>query len=307
MLRQAQEAIQSSGLGPEPSLALVRPVLEFMARLDWNLSPPELGQRLHCFLRQLLGNPDPYARVKERLNRRAVTLYPTWRRRFQEAFSPLEAAVRLAIVGNLLDLGAKTQMDDHAVMTAFEDSLTAPLRGSVPALARAIHRAGSILYLADNAGEIVFDRDLLAQLPPGRFALVVRGSPVLNDATLADADAAGLSDLCEVISNGSDAPGTILDDCSPAFRNRFEAADLVIAKGQGNFESLTGFGKATYFLLKVKCPVLSRALDCPVGSLVLHHRHLQTRAGTKRKEPARTRASSRVPPGGPCVQPDQLH
>jgi uncharacterized protein with ATP-grasp and redox domains len=94
---------------------------------------------------------------------------------------------------------------------------------------------------------------------------------VLNDATLVDAERAGLTNFCEVIPNGSDAPGTLLEDCSPEFSARFDAADLVIAKGQGNYESLADTAKRIFFLLKVKCPVLAESLGCPCGSLVLHH------------------------------------
>ncbi len=116
-----------------------------------------------------------------------------------------------------------------------------------------------------------FDHDLLAQLPPGNFTVAVRGAPVLNGATLADAEWAGLAGFCEIITNGSDAPGTLLGDCSPEFRARFAAADVVIAKGQVNYESLAGVNQNIFFLLKVKCPVIAERLQCPVGGLVLHH------------------------------------
>jgi uncharacterized protein with ATP-grasp and redox domains len=246
-------------------------VSQLMDRADWNLPAPVLGQQMHRLIRQLTGNPDPYAAIKQQLNQRAAEMYPRWHRRFRAGFPPLEAAVRMAIVGNLLDVGAKTQLDAANVAAAFEAALSAPLRGSVEELAAAIRSARSILYLADNAGEIVFDRDLLAQLPLGSFTVAVRGRPVLNDATLADAELAGLSDIGEIISNGSDAPGTILDDCSPEFRAHYAAADLIIAKGQGNYETLIGSDKPIFFLLKIKCEVLSRALGWPRGSLMLHH------------------------------------
>ncbi|MBP9900537.1 MAG: ARMT1-like domain-containing protein [Verrucomicrobiota bacterium] len=271
MLRQAREAIAFSGVETEAGFEVLRRVLRLMSELDWTLPPPVLGQQVHRLIRQLTGNSDPYAAIKERMNQQAAHLYPMWHTIFRQAHSPLDAAVRVAIVGNLLDVGAKTQLDAASVRTAFEGALSAPLRGSIDEFAEAIRSARSILYLADNAGEIVFDRDLLAQLPLGKFVVAVRGSPVLNDATLADAEQAGLPDYCEIISNGSDAPGTVLEDCSPAFRERFAAADLIIAKGQGNYESLTDPGKHIFFLLKIKCEVLSQSLGWPLGSLVLHH------------------------------------
>jgi hypothetical protein len=271
LVRQAREAIAFTGAETAFSLEVLRRALRLMTELDWGLPPPAMAQQVHRLIRQLTGCSDPYARVKERLNKHAAWLYPIWHRRFRQSHSPMEAAVRLAIVGNLLDVGAKTQLDADSVREAFEDAVTAPLQGSVEEFSAEVRRAHSILYLADNAGEIVFDRDLLAQLPLGTFAVGVRGRPVLNDATLGDAVNAGVANLCELISNGSDAPGTILGDCSPAFRDRFEAADLVISKGQGNYETLAGMNKNIFFLLKIKCDVLSQALGLPRGSLVLHH------------------------------------
>jgi uncharacterized protein with ATP-grasp and redox domains len=100
----------------------------------------------------------------------------------------------------------------------------------------------------------------------------VRGAPVLNDATIADARDVGMHELAPVLENGSDAPGTILEDCSPSFRARFDAADLVIAKGQGNFETLAGVAANVVFLFKVKCPVVARRVRVSVGTdVLLHH------------------------------------
>ncbi len=271
LLRQAREAVALSAMHGKAGAELVSAVERLVDGADRNLSPPALAQQVQRLIRRRTGKPDPYAAVKQRLNKQTAALYPEWHRRFREVYPPLEAAVRLAIVGNLLDVGAKTRLSEDTFLAALEEALTQPLMGSLSEFGEAIRSARQILFLADNAGEIVFDRDLLAQLPLGNFTVVVRGAPVLNDATLADAEWAGLTDVCEVIANGSDAPGTLLADCSPAFRARFEAADLIIAKGQGNYETLAGADKRIFFLLKVKCPVVAEALGCPCGSLVIHH------------------------------------
>lgn len=270
-VRQAREAISQTGVDATAGFQVLRHVLQLLSREDLSVPPPLIGKKVHRLIRRLTLCSDPYAGLKTRMNEQAARQYLTWHRRFREAYSPLEAAVRLAIVGNLFDVGAKTRLDPSGVRLAFEAALTAPLRGSVEALADAIQRSRSILYLADNAGEIVFDRDLLAQLPIGSLTVAVRGFPVLNDATMADAEQAGVTEFCEVISNGSDAPGTILTDCSQEFRECFEAADLVLSKGQGNFETLSGVNKNVFFLLNIKCEVLSRVFGWPTGSLVIHH------------------------------------
>ncbi len=217
LLRQAREAMALAAANGKTDPELLNAVERLVTTADGNLSPPALTQQMQRLIRQRIGDQDLYLAIKQRLNEMAAALYPEWHRRFVEIYPPLEAAVRLAIVGNLLDVGPKLRLDDDAVLSALEGALTQPLVGSLPEFAEAIRQARQILYLADNAGEIVFDRDLLAQLPPGKFTVVVRGGPVLNDATMADAQWAGLTDLYSVITNGSDAPGTVLDDCSPEF------------------------------------------------------------------------------------------
>ena len=94
---------------------------------------------------------------------------------------------------------------------------------------------------------------------------------MINDATRMDAQAVGLDEIVEVIDNGSDAPGTLLEDCSPEFRTRFANADCIIAKGQGNFESLSQQSGNIFFLFKVKCPLVANHVGQPVGTQVLVH------------------------------------
>jgi len=139
---------------------------------------------------------------------------------------------------------------------------------------KACGQGQTILYLADNAGEIFFDRLLIEQLSGAKVTLAVRGAPVINDATRTDALAANLEDLVEIIDNGSDAPGTILNDCSAEFRRRFDEADMVIAKGQGNFESLSDEPRDIFFLFRAKCPVISLHSGFSVGSYVATNRSL---------------------------------
>jgi len=131
------------------------------------------------------------------------------------------------------------------------------------------------MYLADNAGEIAFDRLLIEKISPERVTLVVRGAPVINDATLADAQAVGLDKIVEIIDNGSDAPGTILSDCSREFQRLYTDADLIIAKGQGNFETLNNEPGNLFFLFKVKCPLVADLVNQPIGTQML----VQSRSG----------------------------
>ena len=249
---------------------VVREVLRLAADLDMSQSPPVIGQRIHRLIRKLICNNDPYHELKERFNRLALRMCAELEERVRTSEDALETAVRLAIAGNIIDLGVKTSIKESDVEKIIRDCLTADFDSrQVEEFRNAVSRAEKILYLADNAGEIVFDRLLIEQLPAEKVTVVVKGSPVINDATMEDAEFAGLTKLVEVIDNGSDAPGTILETCSQIFRNRFAEADLVIAKGQGNYETLSDADKNIFFILKAKCPVIARDLGCEVGEMIL--------------------------------------
>lgn len=251
---------------------VLRESLAMWQRMDLRQSPPAIAQQTHRMVRRLTGVADPYLEVKNRYNRFAMEMYPELRQRVDECVNPFEAAVRLAIAGNIIDFGVNSTVEQHTVRESIVRAMSDPIDAqAVQRLKQAIDRAGDILYLGDNAGEIVFDRLLIERMPREKVTFVVRGGPILNDALAEDARFAGITELVEVIDNGSDAPGTILDACSEPFRRRFERADLIIAKGQGNFESLNGdCEKANiFYLLRPKCVVLSRHLGCEIGRLVV--------------------------------------
>lgn len=248
---------------------ILREVLAAAAQMDLEQSPPVMAQTIHRRLRELTGQTDPYREVKDRFNQLALKFCRQFRDRLQQVENPLEVAVRLAIAGNIIDLGVKSALEEQEVVDAIETCLTDPLSGNVDEFAEAIEKAQSIVYLTDNAGEIVFDRLLIEQLPRDRVVVAVKGGPVINDATLCDAETAGLTELVRVMDNGSDAPGTVLEDCSAEFRQHFEEADLIISKGQGNYETLGESPRPIFFLLRVKCPMVSRDTDCPVGRMLL--------------------------------------
>ncbi|MFH0785457.1 MAG: ARMT1-like domain-containing protein, partial [Pseudomonadota bacterium] len=173
--------------------------------------------------------------------------------------------------GNVIDYGIKDDLTAEMIPTALESSFAGPFNGNVAEFFTAAERATEILYLADNAGELVFDRLLLELLPREKITVVVKGGPAINDALRADATVAGLDGLVAVTDTGCDGAGIELAACSPEFQRRFSRADLIIAKGQANFESLDGCGQNIFFLFKVKCSVVARHIGQAVGNLNLHH------------------------------------
>ena len=248
---------------------VLREVLRAAAEMDLRRTPPEMAQWIQRRIREQIGGSDPYLRIKDRFNRLALEMYPTLQEWVRKAVIPMEMAVRLAIAGNVIDLGVHSRLSEAQVRESVMHALSASLTADVGEFSRAVSNAERILYLADNAGEIVFDRLLIEQIPPGKVTVAVRGVPVINDATMTDAEDTGMTELAEVIDNGSDAPGTILDDCSQSFRDRFDEADLIVAKGQGNYETLSEVDKQIYFLLKAKCPVIARDIGCQMGEMIL--------------------------------------
>lgn len=249
---------------------ILREVLSMVCKMDFNQTPPVMTREVHRLIRELTGVEDQYLEIRNRFNSLALQMYPDLKERIETSADPLETAVRLAVVGNIIDFGANPTVEHSQIEQAIAQSLTLPLdMEAFRQLRNSAAAAKDILYIGDNSGEIVFDRLLIEQLPYQKITFVVRGSPILNDVVMEDARVVGLTDIVDVIDNGSDAPGTILDICSEQFRRRFDEADLLIAKGQGNYETLTGVEKEIFFLLQPKCAVLARHLDCEVGSLVL--------------------------------------
>ncbi|MDX9866338.1 MAG: ARMT1-like domain-containing protein [Kiritimatiellia bacterium] len=269
IFRQTLDAVRRVSADTAVHERVVKQVAEWIRVADLSESPPVMAQRLHRYLRGLTGIDDPYAEAKARDNALALSLLPELRERVDASTDPFTLAVRLAIAGNLIDLGPKSDLTSEEVAAAIRNVEKAPFSGDVAVLRRMADRAKTILYLADNAGEIVLDRLLIEALGPGCVTVAVRGAPVINDATLADAQTAGLHELVKVISNGADVPGTVLSECSAEFREYFEQADLVISKGQGNFETLSEASRDICFLFKVKCPVIAERVDLTLGTQAL--------------------------------------
>jgi uncharacterized protein with ATP-grasp and redox domains len=268
-VRQTLEAARFVSNYPSVHEGILREILRCLAGLDLDRPPPFVGQMIHRRLRELTGNPDPYRDAKRRHNRLALQLLPELREIVRKSPDPLKTAVLLAITGNVIDLGANSGLTEDEVRSSIARTLSEPFHIDIERLRREINKASSILYLADNAGEIVFDRLLIEEMPVERVIVAVRGAPVINDAVMDDARAAGLHNLARVVSNGSDAPGTIVDDCSLEFQSYYKNADLVIAKGQGNYETLSDGERNIFFLFRIKCATVASHTGFEPGTNVL--------------------------------------
>jgi len=250
---------------------------ELLPTIPMDAIPVDIGQLVHRLVREVTGVTDPYEGVKKGSNDRALSLYPELKSQVERSADPLLAALKIAGAGNIIDFGPNLALaPDRSIDEVMNDSLTQALREPLDRdqyreFQNKLEDVKEIVYLGDNAGEIVFDKILVEELVRlgKEVTFVVRGSPIINDATMNDALYVGMDRVATVITNGSDAVGTSLSDCSPEFKEVFEAAEMILSKGQGNFEGLSDVPGPIFFLFKVKCPVVAREAGAEIGMLVL--------------------------------------
>jgi len=269
-VRQAFEAASSVTNDQKIKERILRQVLARLSNESFDNAPPFIGGDIHRIVRLLSGNNDPYLDIKEDSNTVALKLMPSLKKLIKSSADPFETAVRMAIAGNIIDCGQGDHVSEEKIKKTISQCLDQPVsKDTINELKEEIEKASNILYLGDNAGEVFFDRLLIKELQGYPITFVVRGAPIINDALRDDARMAGLDKLVAVVDNGSDVPGTILEECSEEFKRLFFEADLVIAKGQGNYETLSEEKKKTFFLLKVKCPVIAQDIGCQEGDMAI--------------------------------------
>lgn len=268
-VRQSLEVARYLGADELTQERVMKRVLAEGAKLEMRLPPPLSGQMVHRIIREELGQADPYLEQKDRFDRMAMGMEEEYREKIRRAANPLETAVKLAIAGNIIDFGIGLVGDGH-LHEAIEHALATAIDPRImKRFEREARGARDILYLADNTGEIVFDKLLIELLGPEKVTLAVKAGPIINDVTRREAEMVGLAAMVEVIDNGTDAPGTPLAQCSREFLERFESAALIVSKGQGHYETLSEEGgRPIWFLLKAKCSVVAEHLGVPMGAVI---------------------------------------
>lgn len=209
---------------------------------------------------------DPFRAIKKTSTDLLLARYEELKKMIETARDPLYTALRFATIGNAIDLGANPDCDIEDELARLQDRDFDVC--DYDEFRQSLKDARHILYIADNAGETVLDR-LLIECMSKPTTYAVRSRPIINDATIDDARQAGLDTVADIISSGSDAPGTVWSLCSDRFKELFSDADMVISKGQGNYETLSDQKRPLFFLLKVKCPVIARDIHAEMGDLVL--------------------------------------
>jgi len=274
IIRQTVEAARLGSPDQKMQREIINKTLKYLQNADFDVSPPELGKHIYQMISESLGGIDPYHEMKHRLNSFILKHYNELKRFVYFSDDPVHLAAKLSIVGN------QFHFDEGEPAVQLQEMLSEvnKLKFAVDDYSQFLEdllKSRHILFLADNAGEIVFDKlfiEVLKRFYPERghkFIVVVRGAPIINDATRADAEMIDLDEVATVIDNGDNAPATVLHHVSQEMRDYYHKADLIISKGQGNFESLEQENKRIYFMFRIKCPVISKELEAPEGSLVL--------------------------------------
>lgn len=266
ILRQALNAARRSHADRQQIADVLHKALKVLDGLPVNSTPPEVGLAVHQLVRQVTGVYDPYRQAKIQNTQQALALYPRLKELVRQSSQPLDTAIRLSIAGNIIDLGVKDVTGD--LWQTVERVLHEPYAiDDTKIFIEKMKDASYILFISDNAGETVFDRVLVEEIKiPVIYA--VKSEPVINDATIEDARAAGIDNCAKIIRNGNAAPGTVLSLCSAEFLALYQDASVVIAKGQGNYESLSDAGEKVFCLLQAKCPVIAQDLHTAVGGII---------------------------------------
>lgn len=273
--RQALQAVRFISDSEELHEKVLRKVMKTLLKSNWDLTPPELAHVVHSIVRNVTGGTDPYREVKKESNDSVLKMYPTLREKIEKSEDPLQTSIRLAIAGNIIDFGPSHKFNLEKTIEevlekkfAFDD---------YPILKEHLDKVNTLLYFVDNAGEIVLDKlfveTILKKKKLEKIRFVVKGGPIINDATLEDAMGVGLGSLpnVEFLLLGNGDKGTGPERNSETVKEWIKDHDLVISKGQGNYEGLSEH-KGVFFLLMAKCPVIASDLGVKVGDVILQYK-----------------------------------
>jgi uncharacterized protein with ATP-grasp and redox domains len=264
--------LRIAGVEEEKQYTLIHNLFSTIAALDPLKSPAENSSLVLFEVYRLLGEDDPYKKARAASNEVARKYLPVSERVVSASKDPLLTALKVSVAGNAIDMGINP---DYDVGASIHRELDRDFRRSdIDSFRELLSQGGPLVMIGDNSGEIVFDSLLMAQLRnyTGELHYVVKGGPILNDATIADAEDAGMDFLAKVVTTGSNYLGTIPERSGQELCSLLASARIVLAKGQANYETLEGTtfaGEKTFFLLQAKCPVVAAHLEVDLGDSVL--------------------------------------
>jgi uncharacterized protein with ATP-grasp and redox domains len=269
-LKQALSAAREVTDDAEEQRRVLNEAATVLPQLSLDNTPARNSTYVLWRAQEALDCPDPFLDKKRHYNALAQSMYGDLKSRVESSTDRLSAAVRVAAAGNIIDLGILGGSDLELNRVLNEVMGRGFAIDHCALLEQRLTTSRQVLYLLDNAGETFFDKVLIEELATrgAEVTAVVKEQPILNDATMEDAEVAGLDRVCRVVSNGSPMIGTDLDTCSQELRGLFLQADLIVSKGQANFETLDETSRPILFVLKAKCPEVGRELGVAMGDVV---------------------------------------
>ncbi|AET69144.1 hypothetical protein Desor_3666 [Desulfosporosinus orientis DSM 765] len=273
-LKQTINTIAQTKIPEEKAREIIYQILSLLPECDPQGTPAENSTVVLRRVNELLGIQDPFLKAKKESNHLALKLLPQLREKISRNNDPLFMSLKIAVAGNIIDMGILKDFDvEGSIREAMEKDFA---RDDYEDFQKQLKDARSVLILGDNSGEIAFDRLLAEQLLEQgvEVTYAVKDQPILNDATMADADHVGITEKIRVISNGSGFLGTVLKDCSEEFKQVYENSDIIISKGQANYESIEALGREDrrlFFLLRAKCEIVADNLEVELGQMVFCH------------------------------------
>jgi len=258
----------------EISSNMLREILEMLSKENYNSSPPFLSKKIHGIIVKHTKTNDPYKEIKTHYNNKIMKMENVLKNKVLQTENKIFEAVKLAIAGNIIDFGTENELTEEILKTHIEGIDQKEFKNNdFWKLYNNLKTANSILYIGDNCGEIVFDKILVEfikkEFPEIKVYFGVRGQPIINDITHIDAKEVGMDELAEIIDNGDGAPGIVMEDISDTYKKLFYDVDMIIAKGQGNYETLNEIERENlYFLFMAKCNVVADGLGVKTGTLM---------------------------------------
>ena len=268
LLKQAVNTVKIATQDKTLQREVINRTADVIRNADLGLSPAVISTEVYRIVSDVTGVEDPYKQQKEQTNREALGMLPDLQKMISDADDVLDAAIHLAVAGNIIDTGIGYKYDlKHDIYVIMQTPFAI---NDIESFKKELQPGRKILYLGDNSGEIVFDRVLIEQILTKGIdvTFAVKSGPIINDAMMEDAQTAGITEIVPVIETGSDDIGINFERVSEKFRRTFDNADFILAKGHGNYETCSELPYNIYFLLKAKCNVVAKELGVNEGDIV---------------------------------------
>ncbi len=268
VIESCAECLYNRQLRLTDDRAYLAEIREIIDNRDKEATAPYLVYRFNQTYRKHFGKTASYADVKKRYNGLVLSIEDALRERIEQSEDPLLTAFSYARAGNYIDFGAIRNVDEKTFFSLLErDDFSAHDLQTFESFTAECATAKSLLLLADNCGEIVLDKLFLEQVgqryPQIKLSVLVRGGEVLNDATVEDALNAGIDSVAQIISSGVAVSGTVYDMISDEAKNAIDSADVILSKGQGNYEALSGHGRHIFYSFLCKCERFTNRFQVP--------------------------------------------